>query len=55
MHSGPYTPGEGLSAEGDYSYAVKDPSTLITGVTKMHEIAGALNRRSSNGLMDQID
>ena len=40
--SGPYTPGEGLAEDGDYSYAAADPSRVVTDVKRIHELAGMI-------------
>ena len=46
--SGPYTPGEGLADDGDYSFSVADPSRVITEVGRMHELAGLLHGGSKD-------
>ena len=40
IHSGPYTHGEGLPFDGDFSYEAIDQSRVIMDVTKIQEIAG---------------
>ena len=44
MHSGPYTVGEGLSADGDYSsWKAHDRSMVITDINEVHNIARKLH------------
>lgn len=45
--SGPYTRGEGLAKDGDFSYEVQDSSTVITDIAKVHAIASSLNDGST--------
>jgi len=35
-YTGPYTPGEGIGKDGDYSYKVQDSSTVVTDIAKIH-------------------
>ena len=46
VYSGPYTPGEGIPFDGDYSYRPIDPSRVIMDVKRIHEIAGKIYRGS---------
>ena len=36
VFTGAYRVGEGLPAEGNYSYAVAEPDRVITDITKVH-------------------
>ena len=47
VYSGFYTPGEGLPEDGDYSFEVQDPTTLVSEISKVHEIAGKLHAGST--------
>ena len=42
VFKGPYRVGEGLPADGDYSFAPVDPGRVVTDISKVHEIAGKL-------------
>ena len=44
VYKGSYMPGEGLEADGDYSYTEDDPGKFIKDVSKIHEIAGNIVR-----------
>ena len=44
VYTGSYVPGEGLEADGDYSYTTNDPDKFIKDVTKIHQIAGSIVR-----------
>ena len=44
VYSGPYTDGEGLAADGEYSgWEAHDPSLVISDIEKVHEIARKLH------------
>ena len=44
VYSGPYTDGEGLPADGEYSgWEAHDPSLVISDIKKVHEIARKLH------------
>ena len=46
VFSGPYTPGEGLPADGDYSYLAGDSTQAITDIRRIHQIADELHNGS---------
>ena len=44
VYSGPYSDGDGLDVEGDYSsWEVKDQSKVITDISEVHNIARKLH------------
>lgn len=48
FYSGPYTAGQGLPTDGDYSYEVLDSSKLTSDISKIHSIAGQLHNGSKD-------
>jgi len=46
--SGPYTPGEGLPEDGDFSYKVVDDEKVITDINKVHNVAYALFNKATD-------
>lgn len=38
-YAGEYVPGEGLEAEGDYSYEVKNEDLFVRDINKVHSVA----------------
>ena len=52
VYKGSYMPGDGLEADGDYSYSVDDPDKFIKDISKIHEIAGSIVRGGDSQITD---